>query len=187
MNPEVAGLRDVVTFQGRSVEEIEESFRNSVEDYLEFCEERGFEWEMSSSHDAFFEASETYAGVLGERGLEEYRRRGRPEDAMEVMWEEFARRPHLENYRKLKSCTDRLEDWVMWRKKALDRVREQTSALKGSRWFPADHSTLVGIFLWERRYDEAWREAVEGGCSPGLWLRLAAAREVDHPEDAICL
>ncbi|MDQ4064008.1 MAG: type II toxin-antitoxin system HicB family antitoxin [Actinomycetota bacterium] len=40
---EVAGLRDVVTFQGRSVEEIEESFRDSVEDYLEFCEERGKE------------------------------------------------------------------------------------------------------------------------------------------------
>ncbi|CAN5256373.1 type II toxin-antitoxin system HicB family antitoxin [soil metagenome] len=38
---EVAGLRDVVTFQGRSVEEIEESFRDSVDDYLEFCEERG--------------------------------------------------------------------------------------------------------------------------------------------------
>lgn len=38
---EVVGLRDVVTFQGRSVEEIEESFRDSVEDYLEFCEERG--------------------------------------------------------------------------------------------------------------------------------------------------
>lgn len=35
------GLHDVVTFQGRSAEEIEESFRDSVEDYLEFCEERG--------------------------------------------------------------------------------------------------------------------------------------------------
>jgi uncharacterized Zn finger protein len=116
---------------------------------------------------------------------EEYRRRGRPEDAMEVMWEEFATRPHLENYRKLKFCTDRLEDWVIWRKKALDRVREQTAALKGSRWFRADNSTLVGILLWERRYDEAWREATEGGCSPGLWLKLAAAREKDHPEDAI--
>ena len=40
---EVLGLRDVVTFQGRSVEEIEESFRESVEDYLEFCAERGEE------------------------------------------------------------------------------------------------------------------------------------------------
>lgn len=40
---EVLDLRDVVTFQGRSVEEIEEAFRNSVDDYLEFCEERGEE------------------------------------------------------------------------------------------------------------------------------------------------
>ena len=37
-------LRNCATlFQGRSVEEIEESFRDSVEDYLEFCEERGKE------------------------------------------------------------------------------------------------------------------------------------------------
>lgn len=115
----------------------------------------------------------------------EYRERGRPEDAMEVMWEEFATRPHLENYRKLKSFTERLEDWQAWRKKALDRVREQTASLVESRWFRPDNSTLVRIFLWERRYDEAWREAVEGGCSAGLWLELAAARERDHPEDAI--
>lgn len=40
---EVLGLRDVVTFQGRSVEEIEEAFRESVDDYLEFCAERGEE------------------------------------------------------------------------------------------------------------------------------------------------
>ncbi|MGF1472326.1 MAG: SWIM zinc finger domain-containing protein [Rubrobacteraceae bacterium] len=249
---------------------------------------RLFEWEMRGPYDTFFGASETYAGVLGERGLAEYRRlageewssvsglgpgerdpegygrrsriarvmetlarrsedvdelvavksrdlsrdhtyleiaelyrqagrrdeafgwaergvvefpdpdprlreflareyseRGRPEEAMEVMWEEFATRPHLANYRKLKSCTERLEDWAIWREKALDRVREQTAALKESRWFRADNSTLVGILLWERHYDEAWREAVEGGCSPGLWLELAAARERDHPEDAI--
>lgn len=115
----------------------------------------------------------------------EYRERGRPEDAMEVMWEEFTTRPHLENYRKLKFFTERLEDWQAWRKKAIDHVREQTASLSGSRWSRTDNSTLVRIFLWERRYDEAWREAVEGGCSPGLWLELAAARERDHPEDAI--
>ena len=40
---EVIDLRDVVTFQGRSVEELEEAFRDSVDDYLEFCEERGEE------------------------------------------------------------------------------------------------------------------------------------------------
>src|SRR5215216_7048408 len=40
---EVIGLRDVVTFQGTSVEELEEAFRDSVDDYLEFCAERGEE------------------------------------------------------------------------------------------------------------------------------------------------
>lgn len=38
---EVLDLRDVITFQGRSVEEIEQAFRESVDDYLEFCEQRG--------------------------------------------------------------------------------------------------------------------------------------------------
>ena len=37
---EVLDTRDVITFQGRSVEEIEQAFRESVDDYLEFCEER---------------------------------------------------------------------------------------------------------------------------------------------------
>jgi predicted HicB family RNase H-like nuclease len=35
---EVLDTRDVITFQGRSVEEIEQAFRDSVDDYLEFCE-----------------------------------------------------------------------------------------------------------------------------------------------------
>ena len=34
---DVIGLRDVVTFQGCSVEEIEQAFKDSVDDYLEFC------------------------------------------------------------------------------------------------------------------------------------------------------
>jgi predicted HicB family RNase H-like nuclease len=38
---EVLDLRDVVTFQGRSVEEIEQAFRDSIDDYLDFCAERG--------------------------------------------------------------------------------------------------------------------------------------------------
>jgi len=38
---EVIDLREVVTFQGTSIEELEEAFRDSVDDYLEFCEQRG--------------------------------------------------------------------------------------------------------------------------------------------------
>jgi predicted HicB family RNase H-like nuclease len=37
---EVIDLKDVITFQGRSVEELERAFRESIDDYLEFCLER---------------------------------------------------------------------------------------------------------------------------------------------------
>jgi predicted HicB family RNase H-like nuclease len=40
---EVLDLRDVITFQGTSVEELENGFRDSIDDYLEFCEERSEE------------------------------------------------------------------------------------------------------------------------------------------------
>ncbi|MCK8601144.1 type II toxin-antitoxin system HicB family antitoxin [Desulfoferrobacter suflitae] len=40
---EVLDLRDVITFQGKSVAEIELAFRESIDDYLEFCEQRGEE------------------------------------------------------------------------------------------------------------------------------------------------
>lgn len=43
LHGEVLGLRDVVTFEGRSVSEVEKAFRESVDDYLEFCKERGEE------------------------------------------------------------------------------------------------------------------------------------------------
>ena len=39
LHGEVLGLRDVVTFEGESVEELEKAFRDSVDDYLEFCAE----------------------------------------------------------------------------------------------------------------------------------------------------
>ena len=38
---EVLDLKDVITFQGKSVEEIEQAFRDSIDDYLVFCEKRG--------------------------------------------------------------------------------------------------------------------------------------------------
>ncbi len=38
---EVLDLRDVITFQGTSVEELEQAFRDSIDDYLAFCKERG--------------------------------------------------------------------------------------------------------------------------------------------------
>lgn len=38
---EVLNTRDVITFQGQSVAELTKAFRDSVDDYLAFCKERG--------------------------------------------------------------------------------------------------------------------------------------------------
>ena len=40
---EVLDLRDVITFQGKTAEELERAFRDSIDDYLEFCAQRGEE------------------------------------------------------------------------------------------------------------------------------------------------
>ena len=38
---EVIKLRDVITFQGRTPEELEQSFRDSIDCYLEMCQRDG--------------------------------------------------------------------------------------------------------------------------------------------------
>lgn len=40
---EVINTRDVITFQGKTVDEIKEAFRDSVEDYLDYCAKLGQE------------------------------------------------------------------------------------------------------------------------------------------------
>lgn len=40
---EVINTRDVITFQGTSVDELKQALEDSVEDYLAFCAERGEE------------------------------------------------------------------------------------------------------------------------------------------------
>ena len=40
---EVLGIRDIVTFHGRSVRELERAFRDSVDDYTDLCRTRGEE------------------------------------------------------------------------------------------------------------------------------------------------
>ncbi len=37
---EVINLKDVITFQGRSVSELRKAFKASINDYLDFCNER---------------------------------------------------------------------------------------------------------------------------------------------------
>ena len=37
----VVGLRDVITFEGTTFAEVAQAFRESIDDYLTFCAERG--------------------------------------------------------------------------------------------------------------------------------------------------
>ena len=41
LHGEVINIRDVITFEGTSVDEIHKAFRESVDDYVEFCTQRG--------------------------------------------------------------------------------------------------------------------------------------------------
>lgn len=38
---EITGIRAVITFQGTTVDEIEQAFMDSIDDYLDWCRERG--------------------------------------------------------------------------------------------------------------------------------------------------
>ncbi len=40
---EVVGIRDVVTFQGKSAAQLTKAFKDSVDEYVAFCSERGKE------------------------------------------------------------------------------------------------------------------------------------------------
>jgi uncharacterized Zn finger protein len=130
---------------------------------------------------------------LREFAAEEYHRRERHGDALELIWLEFAERPGLETYRSLERHAQPGNAWPEWRERALLEIRRRIAAAKHQflslnqpPWMRvhADHSVLVEIFLHEGDSDAAWREASEGGCSDRLWLRMAAAREKDRPEDA---
>jgi predicted HicB family RNase H-like nuclease len=46
---EVINVHDVITFEGSSVEELNQAFRDSIDDYLEFCASRGEEPEKPFS------------------------------------------------------------------------------------------------------------------------------------------
>ena len=54
---EVVDTRDVVTFQGVSVDELRREFKISVDDYLEFCRERGREPDKPYSGEISFKVS----------------------------------------------------------------------------------------------------------------------------------
>jgi len=125
----------------------------------------------------------------------EYHRGGRHDEAMELIWKVFAERASLESYQTLKKHAERIQQWPVWRKKALDFVHleidgeKKQSLQKRQPWGwtqPApDHSFLVQIFLWENDVEAAWREAQAGGCHDSWWMELARLREKEFPAEVL--
>ena len=124
----------------------------------------------------------------------QYHRRKRHDEAMALVWVEFEESPTLDQYQNLKNHASRIDQWPVWRDKALSCLRERIAKAKSgaekNRWgltAKAEHSELVRVFLWEKDIEAAWHEAKSGGCSRDLWLQIAAKREKDHPEDALAV
>jgi uncharacterized Zn finger protein len=130
---------------------------------------------------------------LREFVAEEYHRRGRHEDAMTLIWAAFSERPYIESYRTLERHAKEAGSWPEWRERALAEIRRRIATAKEEsrrkpnygRMRPTDHSQLVEIYVHEQDVQAAWQEAQAGGCSDGLWIQLAAEREIDHPADAV--
>lgn len=124
---------------------------------------------------------------------DEYHRKKRHGEAMELIWGNFAGYPQLDEYKKLKEHADKIKEWAIWRKKALDYLHQVLNKNRQSHkekyfwWNRNDNSELVKIFLWERDIESAWQEAKTGGCSNELWLELASLREKEYPQDAISI
>jgi uncharacterized Zn finger protein len=172
--------------------------------------DRALEW-AESGLTAFDRSNNSLRNFV----IEEYLRRGRSEDAMELAWQAFTE-PFitLNHYQTLKTQAEKVNQWPIWRENALAYIRQQLEpstppsqarqatrtsrrhqspvrskipygGRKVSHLSTKDHALLVEIFLWEGADDWAWQEAQEGGCSQKLWLRLADRRQLTHPADAL--
>jgi uncharacterized Zn finger protein len=116
----------------------------------------------------------------------EYQRRGRGQDAAALTWSLLERLPTLGSYQLLKAHAEPAGEWGERRGRALDSLRRSASAQVVPGWGrTADHSEVVKALLWEGDADGAWEEARSGGCTPSIWMEVAALRSVDHPEDAL--
>lgn len=153
--------------------------------------DKALEWAERGVSD--FPKTEKLDSRLGEFLANEYHRRGRHDEAMQIIWKQFAERVELGSYNKLKEHTDKIKPestWQSWREKALEFIREDIAERKKTKIFnwsyqKADNSLLVRIFFQENMPEEAWKEANDGGCSEDLWLKFAKMREKEHPADSL--
>jgi uncharacterized Zn finger protein len=119
----------------------------------------------------------------------EYHSRKRYDEAYQCYWTQFADRADLQHFIKLVDYSKKIKRERSARDEALALLRKQIDNEKNiirGKWAPpVDHSRLVEIFLWVKKVETAWNEAKQGGCNDHFWLKLAAAREKEHPADVV--
>lgn len=122
-----------------------------------------------------------FCGRLQDFLVDEYIHEKRFSDATSLAWSLFAQSASLQCYQKLLGSAKEAGSVDEWREKALRHIRGKPNV--DWRGKP-DRSLLVEIFLWEKRDDDAWKEATEGGCDSMRWSALSRARGKEHPADS---
>jgi uncharacterized Zn finger protein len=119
---------------------------------------------------------------------DQYEQLGDTYRSMEIAWKNFSKNPGFMGYPELKERAERVNQWELWRPKAIGLIRESIQTQNrthATNYFSPKSSALVSVYLWEGDAETAWLEAREGGCSARLMLQLAEIREELHPEDAM--
>jgi uncharacterized Zn finger protein len=65
------------------------------------------------------------------------------------------------------------------------RARADGSVAPGRGRYGSPYDDVIAVLLAEGDVDAAWSTAARHGCTQALWLRLAEARELDHPLDTV--
>jgi uncharacterized Zn finger protein len=122
-----------------------------------------------------------------------YLERGRQQEALELVWIQFAERPVLEHYQKLHGLTAPLGLWPAQRERALaelDAAAARAMPAKSGHLPNAarpDHSERIKIALWENDVEAAWQALQSGACLTGLQLRIAERLAPTRPADAAAI
>jgi len=116
---------------------------------------------------------------------EEYLRRKRNDEAMRLIWVQFAEQPGLDHYQKLHRFAEQAGLWKTFRLQALAYLDNLIASPSSKRHYFSPAAILTEIYLWEKNIAAAWAAASQGVISDQLWLKLAAVRAVDHPADAV--
>jgi len=128
---------------------------------------------------------------LDEFLIRQYHLRKRHDEALQLAWQHFVDHPSLQAYQRVQASAKHNKTADEWRDKAITHLRKaiKKQATEKTRnryaWQQGYNIALIEIYLATGDSDSALRAAHENGCMDNQWLKIAAARETDHPQDAI--